>query len=51
VDPVNTKISLKLPGNLPEQAENTCQTLLAAMMLYLADLHMEYPENITVLEV
>jgi uncharacterized protein YsxB (DUF464 family) len=51
VDPVNTKISLKLPGKLPEQAENTCQTLLAAMMLYLADLHMEYPENITVLEV
>ena len=51
VDPANAKISLKLPGNLPDQAENTCQTLLTAMMLYLAELHVEYPENITVLEV
>lgn len=51
VDPVNTKISLKLPGNLPASADNTCQTLLTAMMLYLAELHEEYPEHITVLEV
>ena len=51
VDPNNTKISLRLPGKLPEQAEATCQTLLTAMMLYLARLHEEYPGNITVLEV
>jgi uncharacterized protein YsxB (DUF464 family) len=51
IDPIHTKISLKLPGTLPQAAESTCQTLLAAMMLYLAELHEEYPDHITVLEV
>ncbi|MCD8145563.1 MAG: ribosomal-processing cysteine protease Prp [Oscillospiraceae bacterium] len=51
VNPKNAKISLKLPGKLPEQADATCQALLTALMLYLSQLHDEYPENITVLEV
>ena len=43
-------ISLKLPGGLGETNESTCQTLLAALMVYLTQLHEEYPENIIVLE-
>lgn len=44
-------ISLKLPGGLSESIDETCQTLLAAMMLYLAKLSEDYPNNIIVLEV
>jgi uncharacterized protein YsxB (DUF464 family) len=44
-------ISLKLPGGLSPELEHTCQTILAAMMLYLLQLTEEYPENIIVLEV
>ena len=51
VDPDRTLISLKLPGGLSQTAESTCQTLLAAMMLYLSELRDEYPEHITVMEV
>lgn len=51
VDSKNAKISLKLPGNLPKKADETCQTLLLSMMLQLMHLHEEYPENIIVLEV
>ena len=36
-------ISLRLPGGLG-------QTLLTALMVYLTQLHEEYPENIIVLE-
>ena len=43
-------ISLRLPGSLGETAESTCQTLLTGMMVYLSELHGEYPENIEVLE-
>ena len=43
-------ISLRLPGSLGEAAESTCQTLLTGMMVYLSELHNEYPENIEVLE-
>ena len=43
-------ISLRLPGGLGEQNEETCQTLLAALMLYLTQLHEEYPEHILVVE-
>ena len=43
-------ISLKLPGGLGETNESTCQTLLTALMVYLAQLHEEYPEKILVLE-
>ncbi len=44
-------ISLKLPGGLGQTNESTCQTLLTALMLYLSQLHEEYPENIIVMEV
>ena len=44
-------ISLKLPGGLGQQNESTCQTLLAALMLYLTELHEAYPDNIIVMEV
>lgn len=43
-------ISLKLPKELGQTNESTCQTLLTAMMLYCATLHEEYPENITVFD-
>ncbi len=43
-------ISFRLPGGLESSSENTCQTLLTALMVYLAGLHTEYPENIIVLE-
>ena len=43
-------LSLKLPGGLGEQNEETCQTLLASLMVYLSQLQEEYPENILVLD-
>lgn len=43
-------ISLRLPGSLGETAEDTCQNLLAGMMVYLSELHNEYPDNIEVME-
>lgn len=43
-------ISLKLPGSLGATNESTCQTLLTALMVYLTELHGEYPDNIIVLE-
>ncbi len=46
----NALNSLRLPGSLGQTAEHTCQTLLAGMMVYLSELHMEYPNNIEVLE-
>ncbi len=44
-------VSLKLPGGLGQTAESTCQTLLAALMVYFTQLAEEYPENIIVMEV
>ena len=43
-------ISLRLPGSLGQAAEDTCQTLLTGMMVYLSELHGEYPQYIEVLE-
>lgn len=43
-------ISLKLPGSLGDVNESACQALLAALMLYLAELREEYPEHILVVE-
>ena len=43
-------ISLRLPGSLGPTAESTCQTLLAGMMVYLTELHSEYPDYIEVME-
>ena len=43
-------ISVRLPGSLGSTAESTCQALLTGLMLYLTELHSEYPENIEVME-
>lgn len=45
-----TTISLRLPGSLGDTAESTCQTVLTGMMVYLSELHNEYPAYIEVLE-
>ena len=47
----DASISLKLPGSLGQTNESTCQALLTALMVYFTELHEEYPENISVLEV
>ena len=44
------RISLKLPGSLGQTNESTCQTLLTALMVYLEQLHEEYPDNVIVYE-
>ena len=46
----DTSISLRLPGGLAPTAESACQALLTGLMVYFAQLHDEYPENIEVLE-
>ena len=51
VDEEAAKISFHLPGGLSASADSTCQTLLTGLMVYLAELHGEFPDNITVLEV
>ena len=51
VDRDGTKISLRLPAKLSEQQDSTCQALLTAFMLVMVQLHSDYPDNITVLEV
>ncbi len=43
-------ISLKLPGDMGQENEAVCQALLAGLMVYLAQLAEEYPENLTVLD-
>ncbi len=53
--PVKTRkreaaVSLRLPAELPAAAENTAQNLLAGMMVYLSQLHCEYPEFLEVME-
>ena len=46
----DASISLRLPGGLANPAESTCQNLLTGLMVYLAQLHDEYPDNIEVME-
>ena len=46
----DASIFLRLPGGLSPTAESTCQALLAGLMVYLTELHDEYPDNIEVLE-
>ncbi len=43
-------LSLKLPGGLGQSCEDTCQTLLTALMLYLTQLREEYPEHLIVFD-
>ena len=46
----DASISIRLPGGLANTAESTCQNLLTGLMVYLAQLHDEYPDNIEVME-
>ena len=46
----DASISLRLHGGLANTAESTCQNLLTGLMVYLAQLHDEYPDNIEVME-
>ena len=46
----DASISLRLPGGLANTAESTCQNLLTGLMVYLGQLHDEYPDNIEVME-
>ena len=46
----DAKISFRLPGGLSAPAESICQNLLTGLMVYLTQLHDEYPENIEVME-
>ena len=50
VNEQDAAISLRLPGGLASDAESTCQNLLTGLMVYLAQLHDEYPDNIEVME-
>ena len=42
-------VSLRLPGG-GQPAGDTCQSLLTGLMVYLTELHDEYPDHIEVLE-
>ena len=46
----DASISFRLPGSLGPTAESACQALLTGLMVYFAELHEEYPDNIEVLE-
>ena len=50
VDEENGAIAFRLPGGLSQTAESTCQSLLTGLMVYLAELHDEYPDNVEVME-
>ncbi len=46
----DASVSFRLPGSLGSTAESACQALLAGFMVYLTQLHDEYPDNVEVLE-
>ena len=50
VNEESATISLRLPGGLSQTNEATCQNLLTGLMVFFAELHDEYPENIEVME-
>ena len=50
VNEEDASIAFRLPGGLAPTAESTCQNLLTGLMVYLAELHDEYPDNIEVME-
>ena len=39
-------ISLRLPGKMAPTSESSCQYLITGLMVYLSQLHDEYPEHI-----
>lgn len=46
----SNSISLRVPGGLSERDEHAVQGLLSGLMLYFAEMHDEYPDNVEVLE-
>ena len=50
IRPQDARIAFRLPGGLSEVNEQTCQNLLTGLMVYLAQLHDEYPKHIEVME-
>ena len=46
----DASISFRLPGGLAPTAASTCQALMTGLMVYFAELHDEFPDNIEVLE-
>ena len=50
VNEADASIAFRLPGGLGQTAESTCQNLLTGLMVYLAELHDEYPDHIEVME-
>ena len=50
VNEADASISFRLPGGLAPTAESTCQNVMTGLMVFLAELHDEYPENIEVME-
>lgn len=46
----DASITFRLPGGLPPETEECCQTLLTGLMVYFAQLHDEYPAYLEVLE-
>ena len=46
----DASLSFRLPGGLAPTAESTCQALLTGLMVYLVQLHNEFPDNIEILE-
>ena len=47
----DASITLKLPGQLGQTNESTCQALMTGLMVHFVQLAEEYPEHISVLEV
>lgn len=47
-DPAKAAVFFHLPGGLSDTDEATCQNLLTGMMVYLSELHGEYPEFLEV---
>ena len=50
IDERTAAISFRLPGSLGDAAESASQAVLTGLMVYLSELHGEYPEHVEVLE-
>ena len=43
-------IAFRLPGGLSPESEDATQALMAGLMVYLSQLHSEYPDSVEVYE-
>ena len=50
VDKRTAAVSFRLPGSLGDAAESASQAVLTGLMVYLSELHGEYPQYVEVLE-